>query len=514
MTRELDQMNGMPQFPEAYWLGTAELPAFPSLNEDIDTEVAIVGGGMTGLTAAYLLAKEGFKVAVIEAGKILSGTTGHTTAKVTTQHGIIYDELISHFGEEKTRLYYQANHDALTFIKNLVNEKQIQCDFSEEDSYIYTNSSQEIQKLINEVTAYKKLGINGEYLNDVPIEVEAKAAIVIRNQAQFHPLKYLKHLVEEFTKMGGKIYENTTAVDMEEGDQPRITTRDSHKVSCRRMIIASHYPFYDTKGFYFSRMSISRSYCLAVKPEKEFPGGMFINAETPTRSLRSAEMNGEQVIIFGGHEHQTGKEINTHRYYEALEAFARQTYGIKEIPYRWSAQDPTTLDKIPFVGHYSPTTKNIYVATGYRKWGMTNSTNAALLLTDMIVGRKNPYQEVFDPNRFHADPDVKKFLTVNARVAAELVKGKLESPSAQPENLKNDEGATVMVNGKRAGAYRDEDGQLHIVDTTCTHMGCELEWNNGERSWDCPCHGSRFSYKGEVLDGPAETPLKKLSGEA
>ena len=333
----------------------------------------------------------------------------------------------------------------------------------------------------------------------------------MKNQAQFHPLKYLKHLVEEFTKMGGQLYENTTAVDIEEGSEPKVTTRDGHKVSCQHMIVSSHYPFYDVKGFYFSRLSISRSYILAVKTEKDFPGGMYITAEQPTRSLRYTEMNGDKLVLFGGDRHKTGHDKNTHQHYEALETFAAETFGIKEIPYRWSAQDPATLDKVPYVGNYSATLSNIFVATGYRKWGMTNSTNAARLMTDLILEKENPYKELFDPSRFKADPDVKKFLSVNASVAKELVKGKLEHPTTQPEDLKNDEGATVMVNGERAGAYRDENGQLHLVDTTCTHMGCELEWNDGERSWDCPCHASRFSYTGEVMEGPAEIPLKRLS---
>ncbi|WP_197280020.1 FAD-dependent oxidoreductase [Bacillus sp. FJAT-27251] len=504
--------QSMPQFPESYWLHNLDLPTFPKLQGDTNVEVAVVGAGMTGMTAAYLLAKEGRKVALIEAGKVFNGTSGHTTAKVTTQHGLIYDELISHFGEEKARLYYQANDQALQFIKNIVREHQIDCDFSEEDAYIYTNSSQKMQSLIDEYEAYQKLGIkNTEYLSEIEILVEHKAAIAMRSQAQFHPLKYLKHLSEEFTKLGGQIFEHTTAVDIEEGNEPVVTTRDGHKVYCQQMIIASHFPFYDTKGFYFSRLEPSRSYVLAVKPEKKFPGGMYINAEKPTRSLRSAAFNGEHLILFGGHEHHTGKEKNTHQYYEALEAFARETYGISQIPYRWSAQDPISLDKLPFVGRYSPTVDNIYVATGYRKWGMTNSTNAALLLTDRIMGRDNPFTELFDPNRFHADPDVKKFISMNAVVAKDLIKSKLDRPSTDPQSLKNDEGAAVMINGERAGAYRDENGVLHLVDTTCTHMGCELEWNNGERSWDCPCHGSRFSYKGEVMEGPAELPLKNLS---
>ncbi|MBT2683317.1 FAD-dependent oxidoreductase [Bacillus sp. ISL-37] len=509
-----DYTSKLPRFPEPYWRKTAELPKFPKLQEDLKVDVAVVGGGITGLTSAYLLAKAGVKVAVIEAGSILNGTTGHTTAKLTAQHGVVYDELINHHGEDKARLYYQANYDAVQFVKNLVKEQQIDCDLSEEDAYIYTNSDKEMEKFLKEFKAYEKLGVNGsEYVSEVPLPVEAKAGIVMRNQAQFHPLKFLKHLVERFTEMGGQIFENTTAVDMEEGSEPVVTTRDGHKVHCKQMIVSTHYPFYDLKGFYFSRMTPERSYVLAVKTEKEFPGGMFINAEQPTRSLRYTDWNGEKIVLFGGDSHKVGHKTNTHQYYEALEAFAHQTFGVKEIPFRWSAQDPVPFDKIPFVGQYSTDTENIYVATGYRKWGMSNGINAAILLSDQILKKDNPYTEVFDPQRFKADPELRKIISTNAHIAKTLVKGKLERPSNQATSLDNDEGAAVTVNGKRAGAYRDEDGQLHVVDTTCTHMGCELEWNNGERTWDCPCHGSRFSYKGDVIEGPAELPLKKVDLE-
>ncbi|WP_071461528.1 FAD-dependent oxidoreductase [Bacillus massilinigeriensis] len=503
----------MPQFPEPFWRGTADLPSFPKLSEDLETEVAIVGGGITGITAAYLLAKEGVKVVLLEAGVILNGTTGHTTAKATAQHSIIYDELINHFGEEKAKLYYQANHNALQYMKDLIKNNNIDCDYSEEDAYIYTNSGSKLQQLMDEFKAYEKLGIAGEYVSKIPIPVEAKAAIIMKDQMQFHPLRYLKHLVEEITRLGGQIYEHTTAVDMEEGNRPVITTRDDHRVACQQMIIASHTPFYDLKGFYFSRMYWSRSYAMAIQTEKEFPGGMFINAETPSRSMRSAHYNGEKVIIFGGDSHDTGKKENTHSYYEAIVDFAEKNFGVKSIPYRWSAQDPITLDKVPFVGKYSSSTDNIFVATGYRKWGMTNGTNAAMMLADRIVGRDNPYAEMFEPQRFHADPDVLQFISFNAGVAKDLIKGKLDRPTADPDSLGKDEGAAVTVDGKRAGAYRDKDGVLHLVDTTCTHMGCELNWNTDERSWDCPCHGSRFSYKGDVMEGPAELPLKKLSEE-
>ncbi|AIE61629.1 FAD-dependent oxidoreductase [Bacillus methanolicus] len=500
----------MPQFPEPYWRKSTNLPSFQKLSGDREADVVIVGGGITGITAAYLLVKEGLQVVLLDAGRILNGTTGHTTAKITAQHGLIYDELINHFGAEKAKLYYQANMDAITFIKNTVKDQQIDCDLNEEDAYIYTNSSSYTQKIINELKAYEKLGIDGEFLSEIPIPVKMKSALVMKKQAQFHPLKYLSRFVEYLSKNNCSIYENTTAVDIEKGEQPVVITRDGHKITCRNVIISSHFPFFEKTGGYFARMYAERSYVLGVKTEKEYPGGMYINAEQPTRSLRYAELDGEKLILFGGESHKTGHAINTIKHYEALEAFAEETFGIKEIPYRWSAQDLITLDKVPYIGPITSNNPNIYVTTGYRKWGMTNGTAAAMLVTDLILKKENRYEKLFTPSRFNADPSLKNLVSQNVQVAKDLIEGKLELPSKHPEDLGDDEGAAVAVNGKRAGAYRDEDGKLHVVDTTCSHMGCELEWNNGERTWDCPCHGSRFSYKGEVIEGPAEVPLKQI----
>ncbi|WP_026677575.1 FAD-dependent oxidoreductase [Fictibacillus gelatini] len=509
MTDNYKDHKQMPQFPEPYWRESAELPRFNQLEEDIDVHIAIVGGGISGITTAYLLIKEGFKVAMIDAGNLLNGTTGHTTAKITAQHGLIYDELISNIGEEKARNYYDANIEAMKFIQSTIQENHIDCDFSEEDAYIFTNDDQYVDKLKKEIEAYRKLGINGEFLESLPLDFSIKAAVKMNNQAQFHPLKYLKKLIEDITNQGGLIFENTTAVRVERGDRPVIYTRDGHAITCDQLISCSHFPFYDG-GFYFSRMYAERSYVIAVKTEKEYPGGMYINAEQPTRSLRYTMHNGEKLLLIGGENHKTGQGIPTIQHYEALEEFANETFGIKDYLFRWSTQDLTTLDKIPYVGRISSGKPNIFVATGYRKWGMTNSTAAALLLRDLIIQKENRYEELYTPSRFDAEPSVKNFLIQNADVAKHLIEGKLEYALRSADDLENDEGSVVNVDGKRAGAYKDEKGEVHLVDTTCTHMGCEIEWNSGDRTWDCPCHGSRFSITGEVIEGPAKRPLKKI----
>ena len=499
----------LPTYPEPYWLDSIKRKSFPKCNEDIKVDVAIVGGGITGITTAYLLQKEGLKVAVLEASDIFSGTTGHTTAKITVQHDLIYDELINNLGEERARLYYESNNNALKFIRNTIKENKIECDLTEENAYIYTNSDKYINKITKELDAYKKLGIHGEYLENLPIPVKLKAALVVKNQAQFHPLRYLNKLISYIEKENGIIYENTQAIDIEKEKDLKVITKDGYKITCDNVVICTHFPFYDGMGFYFTRMYPERSYVLGAKIDGDFPGGMYISAEDPTRSIRYTPLsNGEKLVLIGGESHKTGQSKSTLDHYEALKNFGENIFNIKDIAYRWSTQDLITLDKVPYVGHISSNNSNIYVATGYKKWGMTNGTSAALLISDMIMDKKNPYAELYTPSRFDTDPDIKNFALINADVAKNLVKGKLDITLRSVEDLGLDEGDIVLIKGMRAGAYRDLDGKLHIVNNTCTHLGCELQWNNGERTWDCPCHGSRFSKDGKVIEGPAQKPLE------
>lgn len=497
----------IPSVSQSYWR-EEPIPSFDLLKENETADVAIVGGGITGLTAGYLLAKEGLKVILLEAGKILSGTTGHTTAKITAQHHLIYDELIHHFGEEQAKLYYEANMNALQFIRSLINEHEINCDFSEQDAIIYAVSAESAKKIDKEAKAYEKLDIPSSIVTSIPFNLPIETALVMHGQGQFHPLKYLHVLVNLFIEAGGKIYENAKAVDIEDGPNPKILLHDGIEIQCNYLIAASHFPFCDKKGLYFARMYADRSYIIAIKGKKDFPGGMYISADTPTRSLRMTPYQNEELILVGGDSHKTGQSNDTASHYKALEQFANEVIGIKEYKYRWSAQDIYTLDKIPYIGPITENQPNVLIATGYRKWGMTNGTLAALLLKDIILNRKNAYHELFNPSRFHADPDIKKFISINADVAKHFVKGKLEWIEKDVDDLEKNEGAVSVVNGSRTGVFKDNNEKLHAVNTTCTHLGCELEWNNGERTWDCPCHGSRFSIDGEILNGPATKPLE------
>jgi len=501
------------QFPKTYWR-EIELPTFESLNEDLAVDVAIVGAGITGITAAYLLSKEGRKVAILEAGGVLNGTTGHTTAKLTAQHGIIYDEYINHFGKEKARLYFESHMNAIQFVEDKVKENGIDCDFSKEDAYIYATTEEYAGKLQTEWEAYKSLEIDGALKDTIPFNIPAKAALMMRNQAQYHPLKFLKTLLEDAVKSGCSVYENTVAADIEDDDtEPKVVTKSGHRVTCKHVIIASHFPFYDKPGLYFARMYADRSYAIGIKTDKDYPGGIYISGDSPTRSIRYTPYNGEKLLIIGGENHKTGQGIDTVKHYEALQAFAKDVFGLSEYHYRWSAQDMVTLDKVPYIGHYTEGRKNVFIATGYKKWGMTTGILAGHLLTDYVMNRDNPYKELYSPSRFQADPALKSVITTNSDVAKHLFKGKLEYTDKSTDDLQVGEGSVVMYNGKRAGAYKDENGKLFVVDTTCTHLGCECEWNRAEKSWDCPCHGSRYSYSGDVIEGPTNKALDLLKEE-
>lgn len=507
------QQSKLPDKSLSYWLDSIQVPTFPELKEDIkNIDVGIIGAGITGITLAYLLSKQGLKVCLLEARNILNGTTGHTTAKITAQHGLIYDELINHFGIENTQLYYNANIEAKQFIEQTINELNIDCDYQEEDAYIFTTERNYVEKLENEYKAYEQLKIDSDIGDRSQLPFPVKKIIAMKKQAHFHPVKYLKVLLEHCVDNGVQIYENTRALTIEYNKHPTILTEDQHRIYCRFIVQASHWPFFDGIGFYPTRMYADRAYLIAAKVKKQLTEGMYINAETPTRTIRPIEINGEEMLLIGAGSHKTGQSNGPMiANYQPIQEFAQEKFQLEEVLYRWSAQDYTTLDKLPYIGRVTKEQSNVFVATGYRKWGMTNGTAAALLIHDLILDKENPYMELFSPSRtIKPDPSIKKLITYNTDVAKHLIKGKLERPKEEIDRLQKNEACVTTIAGERVGVYKDHDGKIHAVDTTCTHMGCELNWNNAENSWDCPCHGSRFTYTGEILQGPAVKPLKKI----
>ncbi len=507
MGKSSENLIKLPSAPQSYWLASAQPPAYPALDEDLTADVAIVGGGITGLTAAFLLKKAGLRVALLEAGRIAHGVSGHTTAKITSQHSLIYDKIEKALGKERARQYANANETAIKRMGEIIEANSIECDFSRLPAYVYTHMEEYAKKLEDEAKAAESAGIKAHLLDSAPLPFPVRAAMRFDGQAQFHPLKYLIRLTELAVRDGCRVFEHTRAIDLHEGKTCSVITDKGFKVSAERVVLATQYPFYDRHGLYFSRLYPQRSYILAVHARNDFPEGMFITAEDPGRSLRCQPSGEGGLVLVGGEHHKTGHGVNTMEHYEKLRDFAVRSFDVSEIPFMWSAQDYTSADEIPYAGYLTSGRQNIYVAAGFAKWGMTNSYAAASVITDLITGGTSPWADVYDPSRFTPGASAKNFVVENTDVAGNFISGKL---SAAPESIdiKPGEAGYTLYEGAKAGVYMDMQGNPHYVETSCTHLGCGLKWNNAELSWDCPCHGSRFTYEGDIISGPAHRSIK------
>ncbi|MHB8062266.1 MAG: FAD-dependent oxidoreductase [Ruminiclostridium sp.] len=495
---------------ESYWIASTPKTGYPTLQENIKTDILVVGGGITGITTAYLLQKEGFDVVIIDTSRIAISTSSHTTAKITSQHDLKYSKLINQLGSEGARKYGEINENAILMIEKIISENSIPCDFSRQPSYVYTQDEKYLQKIEDEVNAASSIGLPASYKSSLPFPMYIEGAVCFDNQAQFHPRKYLLALAESFVQNGGHIFENTTAIDIHEDRECMTSTRNGFSIISNKVVVASHFPFYDGGGFYSARMHGERSYGLAVKSPVKVPGGMYISYENPVRSVRTQPLDKEeQLLILSGEHHKTGQDSCEKEHYTNLIKFAEETFSATEVPYRWSAQDYTAMNEIPFIGHISRNKYNIFIATAFQKWGMTTSTVSAIIIRDIITNGKSDVEEIFKPSRFTPINSAKNFIKENLDVVDNLISGKLQALSEEI-NLELGAGKAIKFDGKKAGAYRDMDGNIFIVDTTCKHLGCEVNWNSAERTWDCPCHASRYSYDGTVLEGPALKPLDRL----
>ncbi|SER11503.1 Glycine/D-amino acid oxidase [Gracilibacillus ureilyticus] len=492
------------------WQEGSVIEKFPTLNKNEKTEVTIIGAGLTGLTAAYLLATNGVNVVVVDRDRIGNGTSGHTTAKITAQHGMVYNEFISHFGMEQASMYFLSQMDAMDKIEEIIQKHEIKCQFEKQDAYLFTNNEQNQRKLEAEFESYRKLNIDGEGLLEIPVNFPIKYALKMRNQAQFHPMQYMKALVDVIIEHGGKIYENTSVYDIDSNDHRVVRAVNQQTIVCDQVIIATHFPFFEGEAFYSARMYPSRSYVTGFTSNSKYPGGMYLSVDQPARSLRTVQHNNQEIWLLGGENHKTGQYNENNTPYDNLKELAQTKFDVKERMYEWSAQDYTTLDKLPYIGRLNKNREEIFVATGYRKWGMTNSMVAANVITDMILQKDNPYIDLYRPTRFHADPDLKKFITMNTNVAKEYIMGKIGTKNDEIDQLKQNSAMKMKHHGQTIGLFKDSQNKIHAVDTTCTHLGCEVNWNDTEKSWDCPCHGSRFQYDGAVIEGPAIEPLNKI----
>lgn len=478
---------------QSIWSKEVEFPRRAPLSGDMETNTAVIGGGMAGILIAYYLQQKGVPVVILEANCVGSGQTRNTTAKITSQHGLIYDKLIKSFGLERARQYAKAGQEAIAAYRRLIEEKGIDCDFENIPAYLYTETNE--APLIREADAAQRLGIAAGFTTKTTLPFAVKGAVRFENQAQFHPLKFLKAIAGEVT-----VYEHTSVLRVQE----HVLETNRGNVSAKHIVFACHYPFVNFPGLFFARLHQERSYVVALKNAWQMDGA-YLGVDSDGHSFRNAG----DLLLLGGEGHRTG-EIHSKKPYASLLKNAKHWYPDCTEAARWSAQDCMTIDGLPCIGRYASSKPDWFVATGFQKWGMTNSMVAARCISDLICGGEG--EGIFSPQRFNLRASAKKLAVNIGQSAKGLTKSVFGVTFARPEDLPCGHGGIVQVHGKKIGAYKDEAGKLYMVSVCCPHLGCQLEWNPAERSWDCPCHGSRYDYTGRLISGPAQRKSICLKG--
>ncbi len=493
----------MAENKESLWMYERPATQYPPLTENTTADVVIVGAGITGLTTAHLLKKAGLKVAVVEADRVCSGVTGHTTAKITSLHQLIYADLVSSQGEDAARVFAQANQAAIGQVEAIVAELEIDCDFQRLPAYTYTEFSDRVSKIEKEVEAAQKVGLPAAFVEKTDLPFAIQGAIRMDNQARFHPANYCNALAETITGDDSRIFEMSRVVDVDKGTVKTV----GGSVRAENVVLATQMPILD-RGAFFASNFPKRSYLLATRIDGTIPDGMFISAEEPIRSIAPAA--GGEILLIGGESHKTGQDPDTRKRYEALKFWAEKMFTVKEIAYEWSSQDYMPADRLPYIGYLHPFTGRVYVATGFGKWGMTRGTFAGMLIRDLILGNENPWAKTFAATRMSPVHSAGSFWMENMNVGRRFMQDRLMSLMPPKESaLKPGEGKIIKKDGDRVAAHRDDTGVLHAVSPVCTHLGCYVTWNSAEKSWDCPCHGSRFTADGDILHGPATKGLSK-----
>jgi glycine/D-amino acid oxidase-like deaminating enzyme/nitrite reductase/ring-hydroxylating ferredoxin subunit len=488
----------------SFWEEMCPSTNFPALEEGLKVDVAIIGGGIAGITSATLLKEKGQTVAVLEANKIVKDVTLATTAKISVAPNMIYSNLISTLGKAKSQKFAIANMNSLKKIADIVSKRNINCDFKFVPFYIYTELTDKAETIKSEVNAAKELGLTVSYTENVPLPFETGPAALYENQAQFHPRKYLLALSEDIPGEGSYVFENTRAIDVKEGKIKEVVTNKG-SIMADNVIMATNTPIYDPDMLY-NHLHPGRSYVMGVYAKGEFPEGMFVDFD-PVHTYRRAPTQKGQLIIVAGEHHDAGKVTNTKEYYNRLENYARQHLDIESIEYHWSSQDNVTDDGLPLIGMTSK--EGVYVATGFGFWGMTTGTTAAMVLTDLITGKENQFTDLFYPTRFKPVETTEDILKQESTVKGVTGKEISRSKILDIVDISPDEAKTFGEDGEMFAAYMDTEGNIHALQAVCTHRGCLLNWNNAEKSWDCPCHGSRFSFNGEIIHGPAVKELRR-----
>lgn len=490
--------------PVSLWVATAGTTDYPVLSGDVETDVAVIGAGIAGLTAALALKRAGHTVAVIEAARVGTGVTGHTTGKVTSLHRLAYKEIVRGHGADTARIYGQANEAAIDHVARVVAEEGIDCDFRRVANYTYAASAEALELVRAEAALAERLGLPGTFTSDVPLPFPVKGAVRFDGQAQIHSMKYLQGLARAVDGGGSFVFEGTRALQVRDGS-PGMVQTEQGTVRARDIIVATNVPF-GGQGLFDVRCHPHRSYLVAGRVDTPPLDATFISADDPLRSILSVSAGGKSYVLTGGEGHRVSEAGDTAARYRRLAAFAHERLGVGEIAYRWSTQDGIPLDGLPYAGLMSPTAKHVYVITGLRKWGLSNGTAAALILADTLSGRENRWAAVFNSNRITPKASARRFVRENVKTAAAVLAGKF---SGRPSHaaLAPGQGTVIKVKGESTAVYKDADGSVHAVSAICTHLGCTVGFNPSDATWDCPCHGSRFSTDGTVVQGPAAKNL-------
>lgn len=497
-----------------YWMVSAETPDHPTLTEDLEVDVAVVGGGIAGLSVAAELRRTGRSVAVLEAHRIAAGVTGATTAKVSVLHGARYHRLDEKLGPEVAETYATGQTTAMEHVAETVARLGVDCELERQPAYCWAETPEDAEMLRKEADAARRAGLPATFTQDTGLPFPVTGAVRVEDQLVFHPRKYLRAVAEEYVAAGGRIYENTRVSHLDEGDPHVLATRAGHRVRARDVVVATHYPIFD-RSLMFTRLTPKREFVVAgVAPESADPRAMYVSASSDTRSLRGAPHEGGRLLIATGAPFTPG-DSRAPEHLDRLRRWLTDRFPVDQPSYTWATQDNFTGDQVPFIGPLHPGARRLWVATGFGAWGMTNGVLAGLLLREAIDGRPQAWAKIFDPRRTHPALEMKTVLSSGARSVAGLagnvgarLKAKLDRKRSVEELAPGQAGIVSDEDGEWA-TYVDDDGRTYAVSPTCTHLGCVVSFNGVEKAWECGCHGSRFALDGAVLQGPATRPLRR-----
>ncbi|MFF1880049.1 FAD-dependent oxidoreductase [Pseudarthrobacter sp. NPDC058196] len=496
--------------PLSLWLASAGTTGFPELRGTVEVDVAVIGGGVAGLTAALALKRSGRSVAVLEAARIGTGVTGHTTGKVTSLHRLAYTALERSHGAVAAGVYGKANQAAVEHIAHLVAAEDISCGFRRVANFTFAGSKDILPQVRAEAELAARLGLPASFTAEVPLPFPVAGAVRFDGQAQIHAVKYLQGLAARVDGDGSFVFEGSRAVDLQDGAQVKVAAGDG-TVLAADAIVATNVPFGD-HGRLEALCPPHRSYIVAASVDGPPLDATFISADEPMRSLLTVRLNGVTYLLTGGEGHPAAEHVDPVQRYASLAGYAHSHFGAGPVAYRWSTQDAVPRDGLPCVGPLNPDSRHAFVITGLRKWGLTNGTAAALMLTDLLNGTPNEWAPLFDSNRAPGRP--------GARAAADGQPAADGSPAGQepgPDDVARQvaelapgDGKVIDAGGTSTAYYRGQAGEIHAVSATCTHLGCTVGFNREDGTWDCPCHGSRFTVDGEVIQGPATEVLSPL----